>query len=48
MTDFEIMKIIALVTPVAIFLVVLLMIPLTRWQDEREDRCRNGERKVRQ
>jgi hypothetical protein len=43
MTDFEWLKIIALATPFFILLMVLLMIPLTRWQDAREDR-RNAAR----
>jgi hypothetical protein len=38
MSDTEIVQIIALVTPFAILAVVLLMIPLTRWQDARWDR----------
>ena len=46
MTDLEWLKIIALATPVVILLVVLLMIPLTAWQDAREDRRREAERKL--
>jgi hypothetical protein len=45
MTDFEWLKIIALATPFFILLMVLLMIPLTRWQDAREDR-RNAAREA--
>jgi hypothetical protein len=40
MTDHEWLQIITLATPVAILLMALLMVWLTRWQDEREDRRR--------
>jgi hypothetical protein len=40
MTDHEWLQIIALATPVAILLMAMLMVRLTRWQDEREGRRR--------
>jgi hypothetical protein len=46
MTDLDWFKVLLFATPIAIFLVALAMIPLTRWQDEREAR-RTAERNLR-
>ena len=46
MSDTEFLQLLTLATPILILLVVLAMIPLTRWQDEREDRRREAERKL--
>ncbi len=45
MTDFEMLKIVALVTPVAILVMVLAMLRLFILQDDRELRRRTAERK---
>lgn len=46
MSDFEMLKIIALATPVVILLVVLTMARVFIWQDDRELRRREEERKL--
>jgi hypothetical protein len=40
MTELDLLKVLALTTPVLIVLMALLVVWLTRWQDAREDRRR--------
>ena len=44
MSDLEFLKMLALAAPVVGVLVSLLVIPLARWQDAREDR--RSERRI--
>lgn len=46
MSDFEMLKIIALATPIAIFLALLVMLRIFIWQDDRDLRRREEERKL--
>jgi hypothetical protein len=46
MSDTEILQIITLATPVAILLVVLAMVRVFMWQDDRELRRREDERRL--